>query len=363
MIAIVALTKTGLELGKEISQLYSDSHLYVPRRHEGTYEDCYYIQGEFSSFIALIWNQYSQFIFIMATGIVVRSIAPLLKNKMVDPAVLVVDEGGHYVIALLSGHFGGANALAQELAGKIKGVPIVTTASDVQGIPALDDLARRNNFVLENCGDLQKVALSLLEEKPLALYSSVRLEVDFPTHVRRIEERELSRILAGDPGGSDNKQVWAGVILITERTDFSMEKMVFPHVIIRPRNLIVGVGCRQGKKVEEIVAAIRDTLRDSSSSLHSLSHLATVEIKKDEPGLLQAAAELGIPLRWVKTEEIKVVEEKFSTSAFVKAALGIGAVSEPAAYLTASIPRIVRRKQAYQGITTALVRDDGLIIQ
>ncbi len=347
MLAIIALTKDAVKLGFELKESYPQADLFIPLRHKGEVASCNYIQDKFSIFIEKIWPKYTNLIFIMAAGIVVRSIAPLIRNKLEDPAVLVIDEKGYFVISLLAGHFGGANALAQEIAREIGGQAVITTASDVEGIPALDDLARRNCCIMENIRDLKDIAVALIEHKPVALCSTVKIKPQFPDNVDIIDDLEgLARH-------------YQGVILITEKNKElgELKNQEIPYVILRPRNVIIGVGCRKGKSKDDILQAIQQTVEETGLNINTIQALATIELKKDEPGLVEAALELGVPLKWVKAQEIQRVEHNFPCSEFVKKQVGAGAVAEPAAYLIADNPLVVSEKRKFAGITTAVVID------
>lgn len=344
MIAIIALTKDAVKLGLKLEKFHPQADLFIPLRHREEFASCNYIQDKFSVFIEKIWNNYTHYIFIMAAGIVVRSIAPLIKHKLEDPAVLVLDEKGQYVISLLAGHFGGANVLAQDIAREIGGQPVITTASDVEGIPALDELARRNCCCLENIRNLKDIAVALIEGKPLALLCTVKIKPEFPDNVKIID------------APAQLPKLYQGVIFITEKS-VEFTKKEIPYVILRPRNIIIGVGCRKGKNKEDILLAIRQTLQELGLSEKSIQAVATIELKKNEPGLVEAANELGVPLKWVKAQEIQRIEHNFSCSEFVKKQVGVGAVAEPAAYLTADDPVLVGNKSKFSGITTAVVVD------
>lgn len=353
MMAVFALTKNGAETAARIlkSQKKAGQRqalVFLPSRYQAEYPESCALDKPLAEKLKTVWNQYSQFVFIMATGIVVRSVAPLLKNKAVDPAVVVLDEKGEFVISLLSGHQGGANQLARELAELMGAQPVITTATDVEGISALDELARRNNCFLEGAGYWQQVAASLLDSIPVGLFSTINTSVKFPSCVQTLDLDHL------------NTAKVQGMICLTEQI---IPAQNLPRVILRPRNLVVGVGCRKDTDCQAIVRAVKETLSASSLSPFSIAHLATIERKKDEPGLVAAASELGVPLKWVSAKEIQAVEDRFPTSDFVKSKMGVGAVAEPAAWLTAVDPLLLAGKSKYPGITVAVVKDLGVVIK
>ncbi len=355
--AIVALTATAVKLGRRLKREFPAARLYVPERHQESLEDCCIMAGGLQTTIASLWDECSQFIFIMAAGIVIRSVAPLLRDKVKDPAVVVMDEKGRFVVPLLSGHLGGANELAAVIGEKTGAVPVITTATDVEGIPALDDLARKNGWVIENLSGWKEIAMALLEGENVGMYATVKVKAEFPPQVQIVKpdswENGVNNIL-------ESKKL-QGMIYITEKEKV-IERTGGPYVVLRPRNIIVGVGCRKGKKKSDILAAVRDCLEGLGININSILHLATIDFKREEKGLQEVARELNVPLMCVNAEKIQRVEGKFAGSQFVKKQVGVTAVAEPAAWLTAKEPQVLGSKTCYPGITVAIVKDRGAIL-
>ncbi|MCR4442806.1 MAG: cobalt-precorrin 5A hydrolase [Peptococcaceae bacterium] len=352
MTAVVALTDRAAALAVKIKESCPGTSVFIPRRYGEKYPGHCYFEGGPASLIREIWREYPRLVFIMAAGIVVRLVAPLLEGKDADPAVVVLDERGEHVVSLLSGHLGGANELARELAALIGAKPVITTATDVEELPALDELARKNGCILENSGDWKKIALALLDGRKVGLYSTAKLGAEFPPHVERMD------------GTRACGEGYAGIIYITEKETVREKGRGdgLPYIILRPRNIIAGVGCRRDTKKEEITSAVLKELAQNDISRYSLSHLATIEYKKDEPGLAEAAKELGVPLLSITAREIAAVEDRFAVSSFVQAHLGVGAVAEPAAWLAAKEPFLIAGKSRHVGVTVALVKDRRVVI-
>lgn len=366
--AIVALTATAVKLGRRLKREFPAARLYVPERHQESLEDGCIMAGGLQTTIASLWDECSQFIFIMAAGIVIRSVAPLLRDKTKDPAVIVMDEKGRFVVPLLSGHLGGANELAAVIGEKTGAVPVITTATDVEGIPALDDLARKNGCVIENMSDWKKIAMSLLEGKNVGMYATVKVKAEFPPQVQIVRLKSCDGTEKDCSGSQENgvndileSKKLQGMIYITEKEKV-VERTGVPYVVLRPRNIIVGVGCRKGKKKSDILVAVRDCLEGLGININSILHLATIDFKREEKGLQEAARELNVPLMCVNAEEIQRVEGKFVGSQFVKKQVGVTAVAEPAAWLTAKEPQVLASKTCYPGITVAIVKDRGAIL-
>ncbi|MGW4869455.1 precorrin-3B C(17)-methyltransferase [Streptomyces chartreusis] len=252
-----------------------------------------------------------QLVCFLATGAVVRLIAPLLGDKTADPGVVCVDEGGRFAVSLVGGHGGGANELAREVGELLGAEPVVTTATDAVGVPGLDTLG------LPVEGDVAGVSRALLDGEPVAL----RAEVAWP----------LPPLRAGAEG--------AYTIRVTDRLVEPCER----EVVLRPPSLVVGVGASRGAPADEVLGLVGSALRDAGLSPASLAELATVDAKADEPGLLEAAERLGVPLVTHSADELAVVEVPNPSDAPL-AAVGTPSVAEAAALVGGGELLVPKRK-------------------
>ncbi|MFJ1871635.1 precorrin-3B C(17)-methyltransferase [Streptomyces chartreusis] len=252
-----------------------------------------------------------QLVCFLATGAVVRLIAPLLGDKTADPGVVCVDEGGRFAVSLVGGHGGGANELAREVGELLGAEPVVTTATDAVGVPGLDTLG------LPVEGDVAGVSRALLDGEPVAL----RAEVAWP----------LPPLRAGAEG--------AYTIRVTDRLVEPGER----EVVLRPPSLVVGVGASRGAPADEVLGLVESALRDAGLSPASLAELATVDAKADEPGILEAAERLGVPLVTHSADELAVVEVPNPSDAPL-AAVGTPSVAEAAALVGGGELLVPKRK-------------------
>jgi len=276
------------------------------------------------------WGRYDSFVFIMATGIVVRTIAPLLRSKTKDPAVVVVDETGRYAVSLLSGHLGGANTLAKGVAHVLGSEPVITTASDRLGLTAVDLWARQKNFVPDPPETLKKAASRLVNCGQLQVYLDTP-GIELPDDFYQVT----------DPALAD--------IVISNRT-------VFPDsFVLRPQNLAVGVGCNRGTTVEQFDQALRRLFLDHRLSLLSIRNLASIDLKRDEPGLIDFASSHGWEIRFYSKEELNSVENVAASRA-VFTATGAHGVCEPAALLAAHTNELLIRKVKCKDVTLAVAQ-------
>ena len=296
--AIFYITDNGFHLAQSIRELLSDAE--IVRYKAEVFRDK--------------WSSTKNIICIMATGIVVRVIAPLLKDKKTDPAVVVLDEKGEYVISLLSGHLGGANALTRGIAECIGGHAVITTASDVQGKVALDLWAAEENLYVEDYEKLKHLSAKIVNGKSV----SVRTEHIFRSaHI----PEEFDMVGQGDQAD----------IIISSRL-FKSDAL-----ILRPKTFFAGIGCNRGTSKDEIRTTVRQVLEEHKLSVNSIARLATIDLKNDEQGLLDFADEEGLGIDFFSKNDLNgaVLKHNIASSDAVMAATGTAAVAEPAAILAA----------------------------
>lgn len=319
-IACFAFTDSGFKIAKILEEKLKEEVKVFEK------------QGECKKHVEEAFREYDALVFISSTGIAVRLIAPFVKSKTKDPAVVVVDDLGRYSISLLSGHLGGANELADTIGSLINAVPIITTASDGRGIEAVDMFAKRNGFIIESMEDAKKITSLMVNNRPIKLVSEIPVSINY---------------------GNTNSENPEGYIAVTSKEIGFYEG---PCCILRPRNLNIGIGCRRGKTKEEILYAINEIFKTNNLSLKSVRSAGSVEIKKDEKGIIEACIELGIEYKTFTCEEIKKVEDRFSGSEFVLKNVGVASVSETSAYLLGG--EIIVPKTAVNGVTVAVSKED-----
>ncbi|MCQ9180901.1 precorrin-3B C(17)-methyltransferase [Streptomyces sp. IBSBF 2953] len=263
------------------------------------------------------FDECEQLVCFLATGAVVRLVAPLLSDKTSDPGVVCVDEAGRFAVSLVGGHGGGANELAVAVGGLLGAEPVVTTATDALGIPGLDTLG------LPVEGDVAGVTRALLDGEPVALDA----EVAWPLPALPFAAR------AGTAG-----------LPVVRLTDRAVEP-ADGEVLVRPPSLVVGVGASRGVPVDEVLDLVEGALRDAGLSPRSLAELATVDAKRDEPGIVEAAARLAVPVVTYPAEELTKVEVPNPSDAPL-AAVGTPSVAEASALARGGELLVPKRKSA-----------------
>lgn len=289
------------------------------------------------------FDQMDGLVYIGAAGIAVRAVAPCLKDKMTDPAVVVIDEKGEYVVSLLSGHIGGANELAVTLADMLGAVPVITTASDVRQKTAVDVWAKTRGLGLSDRTLAKQVAAAILDGGPVGFYSDYPLLEPVP---EGFCQGRLCRM-----------NVWVTARIKPEETDlvarFSGEDSRILRLI--PRTLTVGVGCRRGVEGEKIMQAVTGAVERANLDLKAVANIASIDIKKEEEGICTVAGRLGVPFLTFSSEELNEVPGMFTPSDFVKQVTGTDNVCERSALAGAGTgARLLGKKQAADGVTVAI---------
>jgi cobalt-precorrin 5A hydrolase len=290
---------------------------------------------------------------VMATGIVVRTIALLLKNKIIDPAVVCVDSAGRFVISLLSGHYGGANELTKLIANGIGAVPVITTTSDVMGKQSVDELARTLYCEIMNPESLVLVNSALINEERLVLVltGNVKIPVD------KIRDYEVRRAENGEKAIEIVNNSDGGIIISREK--ILQDPLIKPVTILKPRKISVGLGTRKNVSEEDIIETIKSALMRINIPLERVDRLATVEIKKDSPNMMRAAETLGLNLDFISLNDLRSFKHKDLSpdSELVQRKIGVGGVCERAALIAAGKKaRLVLKKTKAKGVTVAVAK-------
>lgn len=278
-------------------------------------------------------------IFLGATGIAIRTIAPYIRSKTKDPAVISIDEQGKFVIPLLSGHIGGANSLATGIAEFLQAVPVITTATDINKLFAVDEWATRHNMSIFNLTGAKLFASYLVDARKVGVKS------DFPV----------------------KEPLPAGLVMAAEGpvgVAVSLQKSVQPFVetvVLRPRILHLGIGCRRGTPMETIEDLVIQELNRLKLSFTVVRSVASIDVKKDEQGLLRFAKEYSLPIHFYSAEKLLQVKGDFTSSAFVANTVGVDNVCERAAVLDSDEGKLLLRKTSKNGVTLAIAAENFVV--
>ena len=302
--AIFAFSRTGIDTACRIRSNLEKAQIYtVSRLASGALLP---IPQPSASFYAQQFTQNDALIFVGSCGIAVRAIAPHVRSKATDPAVIVVDELGRHVIALLSGHIGGANALSNFLAAQLGAEPVITTATDLNEKFSVDSWAVQNGFCLSSLCNAKAVSAAILE-------GNIPFCSDF----------DVTKLPAGLVFGENGT---VGICVTpTLREPFAVTLRVIP------RCLHIGVGCRKNTPKSAVSQAVLGALARMQLDPRAVRTLASIDLKAGEPGLLEFCREQGWPIRFDTAEELRAVPGTFTPSAFVAQVTGVDNVCERAA--------------------------------
>lgn len=286
------------------------------------------------------FNLYDAHVFIMSTGIVVRTISKFIKGKDYDPAVVVIDENITFAISLISGHIGGANLFTESISEILGITPIITTSSDITGKIAIDVLAEKLNCRMRNL-DEAKVLTSLIVDNK-------KVELFLPKNVMIKNENLNNNLNNKESLLNSNNSSPEGIVVISNREVVEITQLY-------PQNIILGIGCRRGVLTTVILNAITAALDKVNISKKSIKHIATVDLKKDEIGIIESSKILGVDLKIVSRAEIVECPIVFKSSEFVKEKVGVPSVSAPVAYLTSDQKgKFLLEKFILEGVTVSI---------
>ena len=341
--AIVAVSRDGTRTALRAARYLTDQRTTVYTLEKFAAEGTEVIPGKLTDFWPVLMEKNDVLLCVMASGIVVRGIAPYLGHKSADPAVLVMDSAGKFIISLLSGHLGGANEAAAMLACRMDATPVITTATDVKGSMAVDVLAQKTGCALIDFEGAKDVTALILDDKPVAVLNHAGINVDgivLPSNL----------IVDGDMSKA------AGVIVITDRT--SLEGMDIPDnlpaVTLIPKTLSLGIGCKKNTDGGKIIAKVKAFCEAYGRYPEAIAFMGTIGLKAHEQGIIDACEAFGAKLKVVDDMMIKMVQGRFDGSDFVEKTTGLRAVSEPAGYVVSGFGRCVAPVKREDGVTLSL---------
>lgn len=339
-IALFCLTPGGVRLAQRLQEhlplnCFTSEKLLVPGFQP--------FNGSFGETLREVFKSYSALVVVGATGLTVRVIEPLLNDKMTDPAVVVIDERGEHVISLLSGHVGGGNALTLFLAGLLGADPVITTATDVNQMAALDTLATQLDAEMQ---DFRHAVKTVNQQ----LVSGQRVGLWWDEPLRAEQARCDCR---GFIPVADLQNLPQLDTLVCVSLRDTLPELPLPVYKLVPRRVVVGIGCRRATSLKILIDLLQQQLADNHFDPMALRAIGSVTLKQDEPALQQLARCWRVPFELFSSHELRRHEQRFPSSDFVRATVGVGSVSQPVAWLM-SEGKLVGNTLREQGVTMTL---------
>jgi cobalt-precorrin 5A hydrolase len=346
-LAIIAASRDGARLAARLARICPQAEVYVLERYwNEAGPRASPLDAPLGPAVGGLFHRCSGLVFFLPVGAVVRLIAPYIRDKQTDPAVVAVDDRGHFAVSVLSGHAGGANDLASWIALRLGAQAVITTAVERSGLPALESLGNRFGWRLEASREaLLRLSAALVNETPFVAYQDLGLPNVLPLEIHRRRLKSLARLIESDyPTG----------LAITMR---NLPKVAAGrYVIWRPRHLVAGVGCSSGASADEVESLLRSALAECDCALGSVGTIATLDRKLQEPGVVELAARLQANLVGYSAAELAQIAVP-SPSEEVRQAVGTPSVAEAAALRAATATRPLVPKRTSPRATVAIALD------
>ncbi|MGM9963972.1 MAG: cobalt-precorrin 5A hydrolase [Clostridium sp.] len=350
-IAILSITNNGRELALRIKEIMKDVDVFfIKKDTDYKNDEVIVVNKGLKEFIPQIFDKYDYLVFIMATGIVVRTIAPLIISKFSDPAILVMDEKGNNIISLLSGHMGGANEMTLYMSDLINSHPVITTATDVNKKSSLDMIAKKLNGHIDDFRDnVLKINSMLVNNEEVHLYIDGNYKINHNGFTLYDEKTDLDKVR--------NLVVVTNKKDINEMLNKNIENLNEKIIKVTPKDIVIGVGCKKNTDSKHMKNSLIKFLAEYNIDINAVKEIGSIEIKKDEKAIIDLAKFLDVKFKTFSVEEISKVDYLYEKSDWVKKNVGVYSVSDPVAHLL-SEGRVIINKQKYDGITFSIGRID-----
>jgi len=344
-VSVLAITKNGINIGEKLKELFPNWDIFVPSKLSNENKSITWYSEPTSDKIIELFKNSNALICLFSLGAVIRLIAPYLKDKKTDPAVIVIDDKTNFVISVLSGHIGGANELTQEISEKLNALPVITTAADVNKTIAVDLVGREFGWKIDDETTVTKISAHMVNAEPIGVFQQTgnkKWYKELPKNVtiyNSLEELKKSNSKAH---------------LIISDTIIDNE-LAQESVIYRPQSLVIGIGLHWDTTKDTIKDGIEHCLKKFNLSSKCIAKLVSIKKSEDVQGLIDLGEEMKIPVEYVNREELAEIITP-NPSSTVKAFEGTASVSEAAAIKISNGELIVEKQKFPPNLTVAIAR-------
>ena len=344
-VSVLAITKNGVKIGEELKKNFPDWEIYAPEKFSDEEIKIKWYSEPTSEKIIELFKNSNALICIFSLGAIIRLIAPYLKDKKTDPAVIAIDDKTKFVISVLSGHIGGANELTQEIAEKIGAIPVITTAADVNKTIAVDLVGREFNWKIDDESTVTKISAHMVNEEPIGIFQ----ETGKKNWYKQLPKNVSVYDSLDDLKKSSSK---AYLIISDKIIDEDLNK---ESVIYRPPSLVIGIGLHWDTSKNTIKDGIESCLKKFKLSSKSIAKLVSIKKPQDVQGLIDIGKEMRIPVEYVNREDLAEISAP-NPSDIVKAFEGTASVSEAAAIKVSGGKLVVEKQKFPPNLTIAIAR-------
>ena len=357
-VALIAITKHGIAHAQALQAKHPAFELWVSEKQKDLAPGASGTFATIKEFTATAWEKYDGLVYHVSLGAVVRTIAPFLKGKDVDPAVVTVDDGKRFAISLLSGHVGGANELTEQVAAALGCEPVVTTASDARATLTVDILGRELGWILEDKANVTPVSAAVVNERPVAVVQEAG-EKNWWTRPTPLPSYIKVFGSVADAKKAGPFEAW---LIISDRsTEALIHDLgdVWSHTVVyRPKTLHLGIGCDAGADFDEVLGLVQGSLLDAGLSLKCAARIASIDLKAKEEALHQLSEWAAVPLVFYTRDELNGKKTLSVPNPIVMKYTGAIGVSEPAAMLSAGTDDLLIKKVKSKCATLAVARKE-----
>lgn len=334
-VACISFTANGSQINRKLKDWLEEQKISCKSRALRRYAaqaGLLPLESSLREWCAEHFFQEDALIFIGAAGIAVRGIAPFVNDKKTDPAVLVIDEQGNFVISLLSGHLGGANELTGKIADFLKAMPVITTGTDVNHTFAVDVFAKKNQLLLDSMQRAKEIAAALIDRKEVFFWSELPVTGGIPSSLKVVSQNEQIEKQQND-FGTKKEPVSVIAVTVQDEESFRLSKDSFQLLRLIPKILHLGIGCRKGTSKEQITSQVEKVMKQCGLDWRALASVASIDLKQNETGLLEFCQAYQLPFHVYCASQLQEVEGIFTPSSFVGTITGVDNVCERAAAL------------------------------